>query len=283
MIALLKWLHAGWNIIAYGAWDNNILAAQYSCLQMTLTIPGHVTPLSVGMSVNMATHPDYRGRGLIKQVSAPVYQTLKAQRVSAGVGFSNAAGVKVDQNSKGYGYQVIGQLLPSIGMISPLHRHRSVSDFYTADSLPDSKEFAIYHSNIHFNVTPRLIAHRFAHHPFRRYKFGIWERAGSIHGVVIYQETRLYGIPAVSLFAVYTDDLEGLLSRWINSLRGIQMIDVLTTPHSPIRDALAGVILCIPLRWRHNPYYLTLKPLSENLPEALFDFAQWDCIGGDIL
>ncbi|MEZ4642293.1 MAG: hypothetical protein R3E31_06070 [Chloroflexota bacterium] len=43
----------------------------------------------------MAVRPDYRGRGLlIKQVSQPVYAALAALGGVAGVGFSNAAGVR---------------------------------------------------------------------------------------------------------------------------------------------------------------------------------------------
>jgi len=32
-----------------------------------------------------------------------------------------------------------------------------------------------------------------------------------------------------------------------------------------------------------SPYYLTVKPLCDDTPAALFDFAAWDCMGGDIL
>lgn len=281
MVALLKWLRTGWQLVAYGIWDKDILAAQYSCLQMQLTVPGCSNTVSVGMSINMATHPHYRGQGLIKQVSAPVYQTLRASGALVGVGFSNAAGVKVDQHSKGYGYQVVGQLLPSIAIVSPF-RHRA-PDFYTTDQFPSSGNFKTIRPNIHFNVTPQDIAHRFGQHPFRQYQFGVWQSHETIHGLVVYQETHLYGIPAVSLLAVYSDQPEELLSRWLGSLKQARVVYVLTTPTSHIRTCLSRLTLCLPLPWRHNPYYLTLKPLSESLPVSLLDFKHWNCIGGDVL
>jgi hypothetical protein len=281
MIALLKWLRTGWHMIAYGVWDNNILAAQYSCLQMQLAIPGYSNPLAVGMSVNMATHPQYRGQGLIKQVAAPVYETLRASGVVAGVGFSNAAGVKVDRHSKGYGYQVVGQLLPSIAVVSPF-RH-TAPDFYTMDRFPSLAPAKTNRPKIHFNAMSGDIDHRFGQHPFRQYQFGVWRSKETIHGVVVYQDTHLYRIPAVSLLAVYSDRPEELLSRWLSSLKQARLVYVLTTPGSFIRTCLSHLTLCRSLPWVHNPYYLTLKPLSENMPSSLLDFTHWNCIGGDVL
>src|SRR5690349_13675851 len=110
MSQLLRYLYAGYSVIAWGAWDGDRLVAQYSCLLTSLNVPGMDVPMLVGMSVNMAVHPDYQGRGLIKQIAQPVYQAVGEQGGMAGVGFSNAAGVKVDRRSKGYGYQVIGQM-----------------------------------------------------------------------------------------------------------------------------------------------------------------------------
>src|SRR5688572_6323150 len=69
---LLDWLHGGHQVIAWGAWDGDQLAAQYACLLVSLHLPGTSTPIRAGMSLNMSVHPDYRGQGLIKHVSKPV-------------------------------------------------------------------------------------------------------------------------------------------------------------------------------------------------------------------
>ena len=118
MVQLLEFLQRIAPLISYGAWDGNRLAAQYSCLIRPLHLPGHKDlVVKVGVSLNMAVHPNYRGHGLVKKVAAPVYETVKELGAIAGVGFSNAEGVKVDRRSKGYGYRVIGRLQPSIAYL----------------------------------------------------------------------------------------------------------------------------------------------------------------------
>src|SRR5688572_13913071 len=76
MEQLLTYFYAGHSLIAYGAWDGKRLAAQYCCPMMSLHVPGIASSLQAGMSVNMTTHPDYRGRGLIKQLATPTYEAV---------------------------------------------------------------------------------------------------------------------------------------------------------------------------------------------------------------
>src|SRR5688572_23553114 len=81
---LLDWLYRLFQPFAYGVWEDERLVAQYTALKRPLAYQGDL--LSVGMSVNMAVHPDYRGRGYIKKMSAPVYDALKAEGVCFGLG-----------------------------------------------------------------------------------------------------------------------------------------------------------------------------------------------------
>jgi hypothetical protein len=280
MGALLGWMHAGYRMVAYGAWNGDTLAAQYSCMIVSLRIPDVWQPVRVGMSVNMATHPDYRGQGLIKQVSRPVYDTLAAEGVSAGVGFSNAAGVKVDRHSKGYGYRVVGQLTPYIAPI-PLGRKKPMLQLADEFCVEDSGLTAS-DEHISFANNSCSIVHRFTHHPFRRYKFGIWYEKNRLAGVVVYRPLR----GGVSLMAAYTArdyPLTELLSRWMNSLQGAYFLHFAASPNASMLNALKKLTMCVPLPYSRHPYYLTAKPLQENTSHGLFDFAQWDCVGGDIL
>ncbi len=281
MAALLDWMMLGWGLIGYGVWDGDRLAAQYSCLRTGLSVPGLSQPIKVGMSVNMATHPDYRGRGLIKHAAMPVYEALKVAGALAGVGFSNAAGVKVDRHSKGYGYRVVGQLHPLIAL-SGLRRKLS-SDFYLTDDLPLLGELQTAVSSLHFDVTHAEITHRFGLHPFRRYHYGVWEQGGEVLGVVVFQKTQLFGLPTVSLLSAYSHDVTGLLSRWIGSLTPGTLVHLLATPNSSVMQCLTRLKVCISQPWQKSPYYLTVKPLSEQTPPTLMDFDEWDCMGGNIL
>lgn len=281
MAALLRWMIQGWGLIAYGVWDGEILAAQYSCLQARLFSAEMTSPLPVGMSVNMATHPDYRGRGLIKHAAAPVYQTLQEQGICAGVGFSNAAGVKVDRHSKGYGYQVVGQLQPLM-VLPSLRRHPSL-DFSLTTQLPPLDGLFHVSPQLHFDVTAADINHRFGRHPFRNYHYGLWSQGEQVLGVVIFQHTRLAGLPTASLLAAYGQDLEGLLARWLNSLNAGTFVHTLTTPTSQVRAVLERLKATVSLPWQNSPYYLTVKPMSDAMPTHLMDFSAWDCMGGHIL
>ena len=78
MAALLHHFYGKRQLVAWGAWDRERLVAQYSCLLTQIYIPTMAAPQIVGMSINMAVHPDYRRRGLIKHVAQPVlYLTMK--------------------------------------------------------------------------------------------------------------------------------------------------------------------------------------------------------------
>ncbi|MCL4263547.1 MAG: GNAT family N-acetyltransferase [Anaerolineae bacterium] len=283
MHQLLHFLQPDQRVVAWGAWDGVRLAAQYSCLLTAVANPHDLNPLPVGMSINMAVHPAYRGQGLIKQVSQPVYRVLTERGMAAGVGFSNAAGVKVDQKSKDYGYRVVGQLRPYLaylkhkGDIKPL----CISGKWPEQPISMPKDTA----HFRFAALPAEIKHRFAEHPFRRYQFATWQTENCVHGLVIYRPIRLGGLPAVALLAAYGPDLPGLFRRWSRTMcqEGFRLVQLLTTPHSCILPALRQTAVLTPQFKSRTPYYLTLKPLRPDLPPALLDFAQWDCMGGDVL
>lgn len=270
-------------LVAWGAWDGARLAAQYSCLLTAVSNPACTEPIPVGMSINMAVHPDYRGRGLIKQVSRSVYDRLLENGVLAGVGFSNAAGVKVDKQSKGYGYQVLGQLRPYLAILRQQSHYPPLTISTTWPQYPICIPRDTHH--FQFAATPASLQHRFACHPFRQYHFATWEEANQVCGVVIYRPTHLRGIRAVALLAAYGTDLPTLLSRWSTTMyqRGFRLVQVVTTPTACVLDVLRETAVLLPQPKSRNPYYLTLKPLSPDLPPTILDYAQWDCLGGDIL
>ena len=277
MVQLLTFLQAAAPLIAYGAWDGERLAAQYSCLLRQVHVPDKSVPITVGVSLNMAVHPDYRGRGLVKQVAEPVYTAVHAQGGTAGVGFSNSAGVKVDKHSKGYGYQVVGRLDSMVGVLKrPLLQQSLTLTSQWPASLPDISPAA----NHHFINSSTWLAQRFAGHPFRHYQFGVGEA-----GAVVYRPFRWQGLKGVSLLAVHGQDLAALLGQWSVALwsRGIRLVHVLTSPGSSLARGLRETAVCLPLPFSRSPYYLTAKALCPETPVTIFDFSQWDCVGGDVL
>jgi hypothetical protein len=138
---------------------------------------------------------------------------------------------------------------------------------------------------VRYVVTEASLAHRFADHPFRNYRFGTWHEDGELSGLVIYRRTRLRGVPAASLLGAYGEDVPELLVRWAGAVRrvGLPIVHVVTSPASPIRSALSriGTRFTVPLS--RNPYHLIARALRDDSPPVLFQLDRWDCVGGDIL
>lgn len=283
MSQLLHFLQPETNLVAWGAWDGDTLAAQYSCLLRQLNAPTQDGSLPVGLSINMAVHPLYRGQGLVKQVAQPVYAYLAAQKVVAGVGFSNAAGVQVDKRSSSYGYRVVGQLR---SYLLWLYAQAPCPDFELTTQWPEgSFQPVTQKTAVQFAWTPTSLRHRFACHPFRKYCFGVWQQQETIAGIVVYRPTRLFGLPAVGLLAVYGHDHASLLRRWMAAVKaaGYRWAHLVSAPKTPLLRILRQTAVCLPQPISRTPYYLTLKPLINALPPAIFDFENWACLGGDIL
>lgn len=278
MAKLLYWLHAGYPVVAWGAWDGDQLAAQYACLIMELYLPNNEESVRAGMSLNMAVHPTYRGRGLVKQVAQPVYQTVQDQAGIAGVGFSNAQGVRVDRQSQAYGYQVVGQMISTLAWLRPQRKPALT----LSDSWPSDCAFPVHESDqVHFLTVPE---HRFAQHPFRRYQYAIWREVSGVCGVIVYRQVTIAGLPAVALLAAYGFDLPELLARWSATLKVSHLVHLLTTPASHLRRALAQVAVTLASPYTRTPYFLTVKPLRASAGvSTLLNFSSWDAVGGDVL
>jgi len=282
MVALLGWLHQLGTVVAWGAWDRKQLAAQYMAL--VRPVQGPEETFHVGMSINMAVHPDCRGRGLVKQVAGPVYEQVRDCNGAFGLGFSNAEGVRVDRNSKSYGYQVVGQLTPWVG---PLSRGRGetltlTDDFpaltaFTTETTPSAR--------FGFPRTPEALYRRYAVHPFRDYRYGIWREGERVRGVVVYREIQVAGVRGAALLDTWGDDLAALLARWTATVRrsGARFVQTLTTPESRIEQALRASVPLVRQPITRNPYYLTIKPLTATLPAGYDTLAGWDVVGGDVL
>jgi GNAT superfamily N-acetyltransferase len=274
---LLDWLYQLFEPVAWGVWEDNRLVAQYTALKRPLAYQGAM--LATGMSVNMAVHPGYRGRGYIKKMAAPVYESLQADGVCFGMGFSNAEGVQVDKHSKGYGYHVVGQMRPLFAPLLPSNAPK----LYLTPHFPDD-------CLVPYEMLPALgfpkdcdyIYQRYAAHPFRQYQFALWQESAGTLGMVVYRPVRLMGISAVSILDVWGEDLPELLRRFsaTASQQGYRLVQALVSPVNPLQEAFHWNWLS---PFARNPYYLTLKPMAEGLSKDFDDFQKWQLIGGDVL
>jgi len=280
MESVLCWMHRLGDFTAYGIWDNNKLIAQYTCL--TRPITHQYQQHQVGMSMNMAVHPDYRGQGLIKHISRPVYESLTEHNVAFGMGFSNADGVKVDRRSKSYGYNVVGQMQPHLARTlsakaSPVY----LTDKFPKTPLTLSSECS---PSTQFVKDWTYFNQRYAQHPFRNYHYGVWQEDNLNLGFVVYRPVKLWGIQAVALLDILSENPKDLLHHWSHTLRAnnIHLVHTLTSPISTLKQSLRSNHQLIKLPITRNPYYLTVKPLQD-CTKNILNLKKWDLVGGDIL
>ncbi len=107
-----------------------------------------------------------------------------------------------------------------------------------------------------------------------------------LRGLVVYRIAQLANrIPVASLLAVYGDDVPELMRRWFATMRmqRIYIAHMLATPKSGLYRVLSAITPTFRMSYNRNPYYLTAKSLGNQTPASLFDWMQWDSMGGDIL
>jgi hypothetical protein len=281
MTRLLDWLHLLYQPVSYGIWLDGQLVAQYTALYRELDFCGK--SVTVGMSVNMAVHKDYRGRGLVKHMANPVYDTVAEWGAIIGMGFSNAEGVKVDKRSKGYGYHVVGQMLPLLGWLCDFH----TETLELTTTFPDSTLFATSSTidAIQFPKDAPYLCHRYASHPFREYRYGVWYEGQTVRGIVVYRHETTFGLSTAAVLDVYSDDVSQLLQRWSTTMQreGVRLVHALVSPQSQLRQTLSQLIPLVTVPYARTPYYLTAKSLHADYPTIIDDFSAWNLIGGDVL
>lgn len=104
--------------------DGGEPCGQYTSAAIGLSLFGVPSP---GRQVlDMCVDVPYRGRGIVVALADAAYAGISGPYVS--VGFSNAAGVRVDRGSVKYGYHVLGQLsriyVPHLPWASAAPRYR---------------------------------------------------------------------------------------------------------------------------------------------------------------
>jgi len=118
--AYLDWLYVAnpdGAAVGYDAWDGERLAAHYVCVPARAWVEGREVTLL--LSLNTATHPDYQGKGLFTKLAEMTYQ-LGAQS-----GFDGCYGVANSNSTPGFvrklGFQLVRPLEARIGLGSLRH------------------------------------------------------------------------------------------------------------------------------------------------------------------
>ena len=87
----LQWLYRDnpeGMVVGIDAWDGDVLAAHYSTIPVRWSF--HGTIYKGLLSLNTATHPDYRGQGLFTKLANKTYSTAIDQNFEFVIGVANA-------------------------------------------------------------------------------------------------------------------------------------------------------------------------------------------------
>ncbi|MBK8139193.1 MAG: GNAT family N-acetyltransferase [Chloroflexi bacterium] len=277
---LVRWkffapIHRGGTVMAV-ALDDNRVVSQYANTPLVLSDGGR--PLSAMVCADMATAPQYRGRGLISQLARDVYARVVHSGAVLSIGYSNDAGVKVDMNARGYGYRVVGRFAR---YVSPVLRART-----TPIRLEPAAEFNDGHlpvpsaSSLSICKSADYLTWRYLRKPNADYR--IFRIAHGPHSLG-YAILRDSGQRAhlVDLIAEPTPDLIRAVQNTVRaSGKRVLVVYVLDNPfwHQTLRGFVR-----IPRQARLENYYLTVKPHTSSMPAGWDTPDRWRLMGGDII
>ncbi len=282
---LIRWkffddFHRGGTVTYVALDDAGNVVSQYT----NFPIPIRDGPrlLSGMICADMATHPDFRGKGLISQLSRQVYADVIAQNAALSIGFSNDEGVKVDQHANGYGYKIVGEFM-RYGKI--IVRRRSTP--YTLQRTDTFSE-PIYTAGMNFVRIDKSLEYlnwRYLRKPNHDYQVYRLIRGTCFAGyVVLRQSGYKYHVYDLITTSENSSDLQNILTATHNLIfelgTRVAIHYVLDNPFW--RQVLRG---CLRLPRGVTTYYLTVKihPACFNGGERLTQASQWVLMAGDIL
>ncbi len=277
--ALIRWkffdpIHHGGTVMAV-ARDGADVVSQYANIPLTLAEDGRPVPAMV--CGDMATAPTYRGRGLISQLARTVYAEVTVSGAALSIGYSNDAGVKVDQNAKGYGYRVVGRFAryarPALIPLPTPYRLEPTDDFHE-DELPPAA------SGLRLHKTVDYLRWRYIHKPNGEYRIFRLTRSGVPRGFAVLRDAK-YRCHLVDLIAAPDRDVLRAVQNTVIR-RGRHVLVAYVLDNAFWRGVLRGFVR-LPAHPRLDNYYLTVKPHCEPLPSGWDTPERWRLMGGDIL
>ncbi|MDQ7009603.1 MAG: GNAT family N-acetyltransferase [Candidatus Gracilibacteria bacterium] len=177
-----KFFHKNRIICAY---KNDKIVGQYSnityeFIKKNFIIKGYICQ-------DMCILKDYRGQGLISKMSKKLYSNIEEKTFT--IGFSNKHGVKVDKNSKGYGYNIIDNLVsfyfPTL-LNSDGYNFEEINNSSQIEKI-DFNNFNFFDDLLKINKTEEFIKWRYFDNPNSNYNFYIIKFNNQIIGYYIFR------------------------------------------------------------------------------------------------
>lgn len=158
------------NLISYVATTpDGTIVSHYANLETPVLYKGKL--LSAFNCIDMATHPDHRGQGLISTLSKRVYAEVAKTEAVLSFGFSNEQGVQVDKHAKGYGYTVVGKFTRSVKLILPGSKpNDTLQEIQEFDADPHQPEDTV----LRIAKSQKYLTWRYQERPEKTYRLYAW-------------------------------------------------------------------------------------------------------------
>ncbi len=276
-------------VIQYGAFEDqyNQLVAHYANLPISVRYKNKTFQST--LCVDMATHPLFRGKGLISALSKLVYQKVEKSGAAFSLGFSNEAGVKVDQNSKGYGYQVVGKFKEYSFILTKQESSEislgEVLGF--SEEVFSSKEASAKNPFFSIEKDVAYLKWRYQQKPHHSYLFFKIMKQDQFLGYVVVKDSNLQ----LHVLDIITNDTSVIfLTELLKELSNLSLrLGKRIITYSVLENELWNNVMkkSMPFKpvTKKNEFYLTIKTHSHNvMPEKeLLNKEKWLCFLGDVL
>lgn len=255
--------------------DSQVYLAFYSNLQRDLAYQSENIP--AGLCLDMCTHPQYRGLGLVTRTSQLVYPAVEKAGLALSYGFSNEQGIQVDRHAHQYGYHVVGQLY-SYTLVP-----RGWSKVVFDPCISDFNELKHSLPGCHVAKPTQDISWRYQQKPRATYRSVALSGEPDKRVILLCQPCQCHIVDLIGTFpdiAAICDYLIKVVAACFNTWRRPVAISVL--PNTRWQSILNQRNVLV-LRQHPAPYYLTVKPHRTSIPFDPFDPDQWWVTSGDIL
>ncbi len=236
-----------------------------------------------GSCLDMATKPEQRRKGLIKQLSKKVYEVVAEKKQPFSFGFSNEQGVKVDQNYSGYGYFVVGKFVNIYTTILNLHFDKKSR--YSLTPVTDfTQQPESYGTYFHIDPSNSYLNWRYIQRPENKYEiYELWENEHFLGYVVV-----VLGKYQLSVLKI-TANLEAInFDALLSQLRKLSykkrkfFLNFFVLQNSFWKTVFRNKLT---IKQQQPDYFLTVKPgvIDPQTQNKILKPDNWICMGGDIM
>jgi len=267
-------------MIAFGAYTKEKqLVSFYANVPHQIVYKGKSK--DVYLCLDIATKVGHRRQGLISQLSSCVYQQLDKNNLeNISIGFSNKEGIRIDKNSRNYGYQIVGSFQT---YIRPSRASKSQVNFKRQDLLEAGDVWP--HTSFQIHKNSQYLKWRYLGKSHRNYNYySVIHRNATVAQVVAIKKKNKVEIIDVIPLAEF--DIEILL-RSLPSLgnqlkRSFVTITVLKNRQW---QELLGRCHYLPQPLSRQKYYLTIRlnPNYRSEKTDILSAENWLLFSGDIL